>query len=231
MDGQKAVLKSRPLFGSRNMKKSESELALEELFASDQDDKLGGSDQHAFFPIDNLHFNFKNSEIHSSMSSFTENNYPFSASPNLNPNPPKLSTAIDSPLSICVDSPQSDEEEYLEGDQYNHNPADDTKRIKRMVSNRESARRSRRRKQAHLSDLEEQVEQLRGENASLFQQMANASNQYKNAATNNRVLKSDVGALRAKVKLAEDLLARGSLTSSLTHLLHNYLNAPEDGYI
>ena len=70
-----------------------------------------------------------------------------------------------------------------------------------MVSNRESARRSRRRKQAHLSDLEEQVEQLSGENASLFQQMGDASNQFKEAATNNRLLKSDVGALRAKVRV------------------------------
>lgn len=102
-----------------------------------------------------------------------------------------------------------------------------------MVSNRESARRSRKRKQAHLADLElqvsnifpcmfylidqikieeknwnlksylcfeySQVEQLRGENASLYKQLTDASQQFGDANTNNRVLKSDVEALRAKV--------------------------------
>lgn len=44
-----------------------------------------------------------------------------------------------------------------------------------------------------------QVEQLTGDNASLYKQLSDASQQYNNAHTNNRVLKSDVEALRAKV--------------------------------
>lgn len=68
-----------------------------------------------------------------------------------------------------------------------------------MVSNRESARRSRRRKQAHLADLEQQVEQLQGENSTLFKQLSDATQQFKDSTTNNRVLRSDVEALRAKV--------------------------------
>ncbi|XP_052170080.1 basic leucine zipper 9 isoform X2 [Diospyros lotus] len=103
----------------------------------------------------------------------------------------------------------------------------DMKRIKRMVSNRESARRSRRRKQAQLAELELQVEQLRGENASLLKQLTGTTQQFKDAATNNRVLKSDVEALRAKVKLAEDMVTRGSLTSSLSNLLQNHLSTPQ----
>ncbi|KAF6144486.1 hypothetical protein GIB67_035347 [Kingdonia uniflora] len=98
----------------------------------------------------------------------------------------------------------------------------DVKRIRRMVSNRESARRSRRRKQAHLVDLELQVEQLRGENASLYKQFSDTNRQFGEAATDNRVLKSDVEALRVKVKLAEDMVARGSLSCSLNHLLQSY---------
>ncbi|XP_030485618.2 basic leucine zipper 9 [Cannabis sativa] len=100
----------------------------------------------------------------------------------------------------------------------------DVKRIRRMVSNRESARRSRRRKQAHLADLEIQVEQLRGENSCLYKQLTNASQQYREADTDNRVLKSDVEAMRARVKLAEDMVARGSLTSSLNQLIQTHLN-------
>ena len=44
-----------------------------------------------------------------------------------------------------------------------------------------------------------QVEQLRGENASLYKQLTDASQQFSDANTNNRVLTSDVEALRAKV--------------------------------
>lgn len=46
-----------------------------------------------------------------------------------------------------------------------------------------------------------QVEQLRLENAGLFKQLTDASQQFRDANTNNRVLKSDVEALRAKVSL------------------------------
>uniref|UniRef100_A0A0D9WSX1 BZIP domain-containing protein n=1 Tax=Leersia perrieri TaxID=77586 RepID=A0A0D9WSX1_9ORYZ len=94
----------------------------------------------------------------------------------------------------------------------------ETKRIRRMVSNRESARRSRRRKQAQLSDLESQVEQLRGENASLFKQLAETSQHFTTAVTDNRVLKSDVEALRVKVKMAEDMVARATMSCGLGQL-------------
>ncbi|NP_001238020.1 bZIP transcription factor bZIP16 [Glycine max] len=104
----------------------------------------------------------------------------------------------------------------------------DMKRLRRKVSNRESARRSRRRKQAHLADLEWQVERLRLENANLFKQLTDASQQFRDADTNNRVLKSDVEALRAKVKLAEDMVTRGTLTPINNQILQNQssLNTP-----
>lgn len=43
------------------------------------------------------------------------------------------------------------------------------------------------------------AEQLKGENDSLYKQLTNAHQQFRDAGTNNRVLKSDVEALRAKV--------------------------------
>lgn len=85
-----------------------------------------------------------------------------------------------------------------------------------MLSNRESARRSRRRKQAHLGDLEMQVAQMRVENASLFKQLTEITQKLNNALVDNRVLKSDVEALRAKVKMAEDMVARSVAASART---------------
>ncbi|KAL3650982.1 hypothetical protein CASFOL_007385 [Castilleja foliolosa] len=223
------------------MKRSPSELALEELFSSTDDHTkithqiFGGPSDHLF--PDQLHFHFKNWEI------------PNEFSKSISLAADKVSV-IDSQSSICVDSPMSgnyptavgassgsshdqqtdDDDLEIEDEQATDNPMD-IKRIKRMVSNRESARRSRRRKQAQLTELEQQAEQLRRENASLFKQLNEASQQFKDATTNNRVLQSNVEALRAKVKLAEDMVARGSLTSSLSHLLQNYLNVPGQDYM
>ncbi|KAI7725586.1 hypothetical protein M8C21_019262 [Ambrosia artemisiifolia] len=165
-------------------------------------------------------------------------------SQNLNPK------TVDSQSSICAESPTSDanpkrgdnnvvgatsdyeqsdddDTEIEAGQCEQSNDQMDVKKHKRMVSNRESARRSRKRKQAHLTDMEKQVELLRVEHSDLFKQLTSASHQFKDASTNNRVLKSEVEALRAKVKLAEDMLARGSLTSSLSHLLENHLTTSQ----
>jgi hypothetical protein len=107
---------------------------------------------------------------------------------------------------------QTDDDELeaeIEANQSTMDPSD-LKRMRRMLSNRESARRSRRRKQAHLSDLEMQVAQLRVENASLFKRLTEMSQKYNDAAVDNRILRADVEALRAKVKMAEDMVARAT---------------------
>ncbi|XP_011038579.1 PREDICTED: light-inducible protein CPRF2-like isoform X2 [Populus euphratica] len=84
----------------------------------------------------------------------------------------------------------------------------DAKRVRRMLSNRESARRSRSRKQAHLTELETQVAQLRVENSSLLKRLTDISQKYNESAVDNRVLKADVETLRAKVKMAEETVKR-----------------------
>jgi hypothetical protein len=44
-----------------------------------------------------------------------------------------------------------------------------------------------------------QVDQLRGDSASIFKQLTDANQQFTTAVTDNRILKSDVEALRMKV--------------------------------
>ncbi|EOY29151.1 Basic leucine zipper 9, putative isoform 2 [Theobroma cacao] len=175
---------------------------------------------------------------------------------NLTPNQSSVTATLDSQSSICENlssgSPlsgnnpkirenevrgatsgssheQSDDEEDIETDPGQCEQSLDPthlKRLRRKLSNRESARRSRKRKQEHLADLELQAEQLRGENDSLYKQLTNAHQQFRDADTNNRVLKSDVEALRAKVKLEEDRLARRTLTCNL-NLLQSHLTSPQ----
>ncbi|TKY74607.1 Basic leucine zipper 9 [Spatholobus suberectus] len=163
---------------------------------------------------------------------------------NLTPKHSTITATIDSQSSICgtgnVGSPvsankpdgrenhtkgatsgssePSDEDDEAGPCEQSTNPVD-TKRLRRKDSNRESARRSRRRKQAHLADLELQVEKMKVENATLYKQFTDARQQFREADTNNRVLKSDVEALRAKVKLAEDMVTRSSFTTLNNQLL------------
>uniref|UniRef100_A0A0E0JY82 BZIP domain-containing protein n=2 Tax=Oryza TaxID=4527 RepID=A0A0E0JY82_ORYPU len=169
-------------------------------------------------------------------------NHIWPQSQSLNARHPAVSTTIESQSSICAaasptsattlnmkesqtlggtSGSDSDSESLLDIEggpcEQSTNPLD-VKRMRRMVSNRESARRSRKRKQAHLADLETQVDQLRGENASLFKQLTDANQQFTTAVTDNRILKSDVEALRVKVKMAEDMVARGALSCGLGHL-------------
>ncbi|KAM1353996.1 hypothetical protein FF1_033580 [Malus domestica] len=113
----------------------------------------------------------------------------------------------------------------------NMDPAD-VKRVRRMLSNRESARRSRRRKQAHLTELEEQASQLRVENSSLMKRLTDADKKYNEAAVDNRVLKADIETLRAKVKMAEETVKRLTGSNPIFHAMSEVSSigmAPFDG--
>ncbi|GMY20881.1 light-inducible protein CPRF2-like isoform X2 [Fagus crenata] len=115
---------------------------------------------------------------------------------------------------------QSDDDE-VEGENElteNMDPAD-AKRVRRMLSNRESARRSRRRKQAHLTELETQVSQLRVENSSLLKRLTEINQKYSDAAVDNRVLKADVETMRAKVKMAEETVKRITGLNPMFHVM------------
>ncbi|CAH1433390.1 unnamed protein product [Lactuca virosa] len=122
----------------------------------------------------------------------------------------KKAVAVPVKSATSGSSRELSDDDELDGDTettQNMDPTD-AKRVRRMLSNRESARRSRRRKQAHLTELETQVSQLRGENSSLLKRLTDISQKYNEAAVDNRVLKADVETMRAKVKMAEESVKR-----------------------
>jgi len=115
------------------------------------------------------------------------------------------------PANSCTSKELSDDEGDLEE---NTDPAS-AKRVKRMLSNRESARRSRKRKQAHQNDIESQATQLRAENASLLKRLTEMTQKYKEASLSNRNLTVDIQTMRRKVNIAEEAVRRVTGTNLL----------------
>ncbi|XVF89505.1 hypothetical protein PTKIN_Ptkin19aG0135000 [Pterospermum kingtungense] len=128
---------------------------------------------------------------------------------NLTPKP--MESILDSQTSIHGNYPKNSENEFkgatsASSDRDQSGDDDDKEDAETDAGNSEqsldpsqqSARRSRKRKQEHFTDLEFQAERLRGEKDSLCKQLANARQQFLDADTNNRVLKLDVESLIAK---------------------------------
>uniref|UniRef100_A0A0C9S879 TSA: Wollemia nobilis Ref_Wollemi_Transcript_5460_974 transcribed RNA sequence n=2 Tax=Wollemia nobilis TaxID=56998 RepID=A0A0C9S879_9CONI len=85
----------------------------------------------------------------------------------------------------------SDEEQQQQQKKNNNNYSTiDERKQKRMLSNRESARRSRMRKQQHLDGLRAQIVQLRGENNHIHNQFNFAQQRYLQLEEENRTLRS-----------------------------------------
>ncbi|XP_023002073.1 light-inducible protein CPRF2-like isoform X1 [Cucurbita maxima] len=113
-------------------------------------------------------------------------------------------------ISSSIDQTTDEEDDVVEGEDgtSEHKDPAHAKRVRRMLSNRESARRSRKRKQAHLTELETQVAELRVENSALLKRFNDISQKYNESAINNRVLKADLETLKAKVQMAEETVRR-----------------------
>jgi len=75
----------------------------------------------------------------------------------------------------------------------------DDKKARRMLSNRESARRSRQRKQQHLDELQGQVSQLRAENLNILHRLAMVAQLTDNLTDENRRLRSEAASLTSRL--------------------------------
>ncbi|PKU86112.1 Ocs element-binding factor 1 [Dendrobium catenatum] len=82
----------------------------------------------------------------------------------------------------------------------------DGRRLRRMISNRESARRSRMRKQRHLEDLRSRVGRLRLENIAVAERIASISGRCVLVRRENEQLKSESAALCRRLSEIRQLL-------------------------
>lgn len=107
---------------------------------------------------------------------------------------------------------------------------------KRMISNRESARRSRMRKQKLLDDLTAQVAQLRKENHQIVTSVSITTQHYLSVEAENSVLRAQADELKHRLESLNDIIAfvnnngfYGSCSNLLQHsegddLLMNQMN-------
>ncbi|CAL9110006.1 unnamed protein product [Musa acuminata var. zebrina] len=85
-------------------------------------------------------------------------------------------------------------------------PAIDERKRKRMISNRESARRSRMRKQQQLDDLTNQVAQLKTQNGQIEMQISLQRRQYTTVEVENAILRAQLHELTQRLQSLAPLL-------------------------
>lgn len=100
-----------------------------------------------------------------------------------------------------------------EGDLHDH--VMDQRKRKRMLSNRESARRSRQRKQKHLDDLMTQVCQLAKENNQIRTSMNMTSQVYLNIEAENSILRAQMAELNQRLESLNDIVNYVNSTTGL----------------
>ncbi|KAE8685460.1 hypothetical protein F3Y22_tig00111098pilonHSYRG00195 [Hibiscus syriacus] len=106
--------------------------------------------------------------------------------------PPQLHEI--SPVSSCISSNSTSDE----ADEQQLGLIIERKQ-RRMISNRESARRSRMRKQRHLDELWAQVVWLRNENHQLLDKLNHVSESHEKALQENTQLKEEASELRQMI--------------------------------
>ncbi|XP_071697685.1 bZIP transcription factor 44-like [Rutidosis leptorrhynchoides] len=82
----------------------------------------------------------------------------------------------------------------------------DQRKRRRMISNRESARRSRMRKQKHLDDLMTQLSQLRIDNNQVISSISMTTQHYINVESENSVLRAQVTELSHRLQSLNEII-------------------------
>ncbi|GFP85898.1 ocs element-binding factor 1 [Phtheirospermum japonicum] len=83
----------------------------------------------------------------------------------------------------------------------------DQRKRKRMISNRESARRSRLRKQNHLDGLMAQVAELRKENQQILTGLNATTHNYMSVESDNAILRAQMAELSHRLQSLDEIVS------------------------
>ncbi|XWS45470.1 hypothetical protein CRYUN_Cryun15aG0139500 [Craigia yunnanensis] len=98
----------------------------------------------------------------------------------------------------------------------------DERKRKRMLSNRESARRSRMRKQKHLDDLMGQVSQLTKDNNQILTSMNITTQLYLNVEAENSVLRAQMIELSTRLQSLNEIIDFINSSNGVFENDHNF---------
>ncbi|KVI06536.1 Basic-leucine zipper domain-containing protein [Cynara cardunculus var. scolymus] len=87
---------------------------------------------------------------------------------------------------------------------------------KRMQSNRESARRSRVRKQKHLDDLTDQINQMKKDNTQILTTIDVTTQQFVQVEAENSVIRAQMGELSQRLDYLNEIINLINCSSSTT---------------
>ncbi|MED6108815.1 hypothetical protein PIB30_027638 [Stylosanthes scabra] len=104
-----------------------------------------------------------------------------------------------------------------EGDPQQH--IMDQRKRKRMQSNRESARRSRMRKQQHLDSLISQADELKKENSQISTSIGITTELYLNIESDNAILRAQMSELTNRLNSLNDIInyMNSSMSTTTNH--------------
>lgn len=109
----------------------------------------------------------------------------------------------------------------------------DQRKRKRMISNRESARRSRMRKQKHLDDLRAQVAELSKENHQIGTNINITTQHYLGIEAENSVLRAQVGELSHRLESLNEIVSFLNVSNRVfeSGVAHNGPIEPVDEFL
>lgn len=94
----------------------------------------------------------------------------------------------------------------------------DEKKRKRMISNRESARRSRMKREQHIKDLNDQITYFRTRRGEIVQKTKEIKERYVAVESENRMLRMHGEELKKRLRFLEEMLLSYNTTTSSSNI-------------